>query len=98
MPRLPSGIDDLNSAALTSTREMISNPGFATSTTDPQLAQATASVVFTRLVSGAPQPGHLNAKACAVAPPADRASRRFWNLNESNGSSVPANSSGGVSL
>ena len=33
-------------------------PGLATSTTAPQLPQATASVVLTRFVSGAPQPGH----------------------------------------
>ena len=98
LPRLPSGIEGLNSAAFASTREMISKPGFATSTIAPQLPQATASVVFTRLVSGAPQPGHLNANACAVVPPADLESRRFWNLNDSNGSCAPAKRSGGVSL
>src|SRR5512134_387406 len=98
LPRLPSGIDGVNCASLAATREMISKPGFATSMTAPQLAQATASVVFTRLVSGAPQPGHLNANACAVVPPADLASRRCWNLNDSNGSCTPAKRSGGVSL
>jgi hypothetical protein len=57
---------------------MISRPGVATSTTTPQVPQATASVVWIRLVSGAPHP-QLNANARAVAAPVRCASRRLAN-------------------